>query len=263
LEYIRGKVGFLFPKRVYKAAQVLLRTVGLTLHSLRRGAVQRLADSGMPPTEMIKFTGHASVDSLISYLDDGVLDPNVIRGVAQGAVLFGGGSVYTADFAPSMEDIFAVLPSEEEKRKAPLHFTKVQHMNLKALEELEVEDEAVRSFLKEALEWTRNPRKYEALLEEGVSMKEERVSPLNDAMMKALLEAKCVLAGESIRSEVFPFGVTELKVKEDRMYYRRRPIFEPVINKMIKSILPAVVLVLVECATPGSGGGAAWASHKK
>ena len=84
LEYIRGKTGFLFPKRAYKAAQVLLRTVGLTLHSLRRGAVQKLADSGMPPTEMIKFTGHSSVESLISYLDGGVLDPNVIRGVAQG-----------------------------------------------------------------------------------------------------------------------------------------------------------------------------------
>jgi hypothetical protein len=238
LEYIRGKTGFLFPKRAYKAAKVLLRTVGLTLHSLRRGAVQKLADSGMPPTEMIKFTGHSSVESLISYLDDGVLDPNVIRGVAQGAVLFGAGSVYTADFAPSMEDIFAVLPSEEEKRKAPLHFTKVPHMNLNALEELEVEDEAVRCFLKEALEWTRNPMKYEALLVEGVSMEEERVSPLNDAMMKALLEAKCSLAGGKVRSEVFPFGVTELKVKEDRMYYRRRPIFEPTINKMIKSITP-------------------------
>ena len=244
LDYIRGKTGFLFPKRAYKAAQVLLRTVGLTLHSLRRGAVQKLADSGMPPTEMIKFTGHSSVESLISYLDDGVLDPNVIRGVAQGAVLFGGSSVYTADFAPSMEDIFAVLPSEEEKRKAPLHFTKVPHMNLKALEELEVEDEAVRVFLGEALGWTRNPMKYEALLEEGVSMEEERVTPLNDAMMKALLEAKCALAVGVVRSEVFPFGVTELKVKEDRMYYRRRPIFEPTINKRIKSITPIKLTAL-------------------
>ena len=62
--------------------------------------MQKLADSGMPLTEMIKFTGHSSVESLISYLDDGILDPNVIRGVAQGAVLFGAGSVYTADFAP-------------------------------------------------------------------------------------------------------------------------------------------------------------------
>ena len=129
-------------------------------------------------------------------------------------------------------------------------FTKVPHMSLVAPGDLEVEDEAVRCFLEEALEWTRNPMKYEALLE-GVSVEGERVSPLNDAMMKALLEAKCSAVGK-VRSEVSPFGVAELKVKEDLMYHRRRPIFEPTINKLIKSITPIKLTALGENVRGGS-----------
>ena len=40
---------------------------------------------------MIKFTGHNSLESLISYLDDGALDPAIIEGLQEGQVLFGGG----------------------------------------------------------------------------------------------------------------------------------------------------------------------------
>lgn len=50
---------------------------------------------------MIKFTGHSSVASLVSYLDDGALDPAIIQGLTDGQVLFGAGD----------EEKFPHLPS--------------------------------------------------------------------------------------------------------------------------------------------------------
>ena len=243
-EYLASKQGYLFPKRTYSDAQVILRTVGYTLHSLRRGAVQRLAETGMPPVEMIKFSGHATVESLISYLEDGLLDPSVIRGIRQGAVLFGSGAADPSDFAPSTNDLMLVFPSLQDKLDAPLHIKKVPHMSIRELERLPCRDREMRVFLEEALEWTRNADKYASLLKEDVSMVEERKSPLCDEMMEALLEAKCALAEGEVQGEVFPFGVTELKVKEDLMYYRRRPIFEPMMNRLITRITPIYLTTL-------------------
>ena len=143
----------------------------------------------MPPTEMIKFTGHATVESLISYLEDGVLDPTVVRGIREGQILFGGASGDPADFVPSTNDILLAFPSFADKRAAPLHIKNVPKMNVAELEKLPCAEPEMRIFLEEALRWIRDPEKYSSLIEEGMDLKEERTTPLNDEMMRALLEA--------------------------------------------------------------------------
>ena len=85
---------FLFSKGAYKETRVILRSVGLSQHSVRRGAVHALAKSGMTVAQMLLFTGHSSREGLLSYLDDGSLDPDIMRALTAGEVLFGGGEAH-------------------------------------------------------------------------------------------------------------------------------------------------------------------------
>ena len=70
-------------------------------------------------------------------------------------------------------------------------------------------------------------------MREGEVLKEERISPLNDEMMTEFLRVKAEKAEEEARAEVFIFGVTELKVGAEGMYFRKRPICEPKLNSLI------------------------------
>ena len=233
VEFIRNARGYIFSKDAYKNARVILRTVGLTLHSIRRGAIQRLALGGLAPTEIIKFSGHSSVEALISYLDDGVLDPEVIRGLRQGQILFTGAGGDKADFLPSTQDILVAFPLLESKKTAKLHVKEVPKIKLDELEKLDCTNAEVRAFLHDALQWVRDPGRYSGLMREGEVLKEERISPLNDEMMTEFLRVKAEKAEEEARAEVFIFGVTELKVGAEGMYFRKRPICEPKLNSLI------------------------------
>ena len=132
--FIANARGFLFKKQTKDQTIPLLKTRDLTQHSIRRGAIHQLALSGMRGGDMIKFTGHNSLESLISYLDDGALDPAIIEGFQEGQVLFGGGG--DDSFLPSTQEIMSAFPSLRDKAQAPLHVKEISHMNLKLLEDL-------------------------------------------------------------------------------------------------------------------------------
>ena len=258
LTFLRSKRGFLFKKQAYKETIVLLRTVQLTQHSLRRGAIQQLAASGMPATEMLKFTGHNTVASLISYLDDGQLDPAIQVGLIQGQVLFGAGTdLGGCPHPPTTNEILQAFPTLD-RRTVTFHAKKVGHLNLEAVLKLEVEDTRTTQYVKEAAEWLTEPRCYESLLEQGEVLKEDRISPLSNALMHRLLDAKCEVEkeGETARAEVFPFGVTELKAPPppEQMYWRLRPITEPRINKRIE-VIPRIKLTSLEDNIEGARQG--------
>ena len=236
IAFLQSKTGFIFGRRAYKDTIPQLRWAGLTQHSVRRGAIHQLAASGLSAAEMIVYTGHANTEALISYLDDGALDPAIRNAIVQGQVLFGSGDEPTYPHVPSTNEILQAFPSMK-RCDVPLHIKKVDHMDLKKLLELPVEDQTGRELLEEALEWLQDPSKYEELLQ-GETLKEDRISPLTAKMMEELLEAKCVLAEmkEEMRAEVFPFGVIELKAapQPKGLHFRMRSIFEPRINSKIQ-----------------------------
>jgi integrase len=64
----------------------------LTQHSLRRGAIQTLAKSGVSAKHLLNFSGHKTMASLLTYLDDGITAPGLDLQTAQARVLVGGGS---------------------------------------------------------------------------------------------------------------------------------------------------------------------------
>ncbi len=59
-----------FPLRYTSMLRWLRRACPtLTLHSFRRGAVQRMLDAGVPPSEIARLTGHRSLQTLYGYAD--------------------------------------------------------------------------------------------------------------------------------------------------------------------------------------------------
>jgi len=51
-----------------------MKTKGLELRSIRKGALLHMAAKGVTPEEMILFSGHTSVKTLRRYLNWGVAD---------------------------------------------------------------------------------------------------------------------------------------------------------------------------------------------
>src|SRR5262249_40203943 len=65
----KEKSGLVFSvtsRQVYNS----LRMVGLSLHSLRRGALQAAARAGVPTAALLAMSGHRSADTLQRYLSD-------------------------------------------------------------------------------------------------------------------------------------------------------------------------------------------------
>ena len=83
---------------------------------MRRGAIQALAASGMKAGDIIKFSGHSSVESLVTYLDDGALDPAIIAGLTEGNVLFGGALSPGGPYPPTTDEIIQAFPSCRRNR---------------------------------------------------------------------------------------------------------------------------------------------------
>ena len=240
VSFLNNARGFIFKKTAYAETRILLRTRNLTQHSVRRGAIHRLAASGMAGRDIIRFTGHSSVEALVAYLDDGALDPDIIRGLRDGQVLFGGGSVAHVDsmpFSPSTAEICRAFPTiKMPEERSALHIKEVGHMDLTKLERLPCMDDGVAQFLSDALRWVRDPTLYRSLIPPDADLSEPRISPLSDELMEILLNAKCELTAAPPIAEVFPFAVSELKScpVSGEIYQRRRPIFEPRVNSIIK-----------------------------
>ena len=242
------KRGFMFKKDARRESALILKTVGLTNHSVRRGAILRLAASGMPATDIIRFSGHASVEGLISYLDDGINDPQILNALSVGAVLYGGGGggYRNEGFPPTTEDILSTCAWPVPK-DLPLHINReVRHMDLERLEALPMGEDC-RSFLHEMLRWVRDPDMYNVTED----LLEKRFSPLDAHQLKEIIKAKCEedTGGSGPRAEVFPFGVRELKKRqvggETEWFYRIRPIFEPKVNDTISNV-PKIQLCSLE-----------------
>ena len=121
----------------------------------------------MKAGDIIKFSGHSSVESLVTYLDDGALDPAIIAGLTGGNVLFGGALSPGGPYPPTTDDIIQAFPSLQEKQMAPLHLKQVPHMDLDKLLELESEGQEALTYLKEALRWVRDPNIFATLIEDA------------------------------------------------------------------------------------------------
>lgn len=61
----------LFPQGTEKLVASQLKSRGLTIRSLRRGSLQTLAMSGMPPKQLLMFSRHKDVAGLGAYLEHG------------------------------------------------------------------------------------------------------------------------------------------------------------------------------------------------
>jgi hypothetical protein len=60
------------------------RCPGLTAHSFRRGAIQKMLDAGVSPREICRLTGHKSLETMFGYADR--LPPSARREMSKAAV---------------------------------------------------------------------------------------------------------------------------------------------------------------------------------
>jgi integrase len=209
----------------------------LTQHSLRRGALQTLANSGVPVKDLMFFSGHKTVESLMSYLDDGVAAPGMAEHAAQAAVLVGGGvdESFNPAPCPSYHETQTCFPPKHNTRaspRPPLHMKPVSHMSMEKLLQLDMGDDT-RAYLLQALRWTQDASIYQNAIEEGRSTRLGFKAPsFTDHEMEQMAASKFGPHKRTPGCKTFPvFGFPVLQQKAGKDVIR--PIWEPAINDAI------------------------------
>ena len=168
----------------------------LTQHSLRRGAIQTLANSGVSAKHLLNFSGHKTMSSLMTYLDDGISAPGLDLQTAQARVLVGGGADddYTDALPPapppSTNEVFTCFPPAAPDKRPPLHMKPVTHMSFTRLLALPMGDDT-RAYLQQALRWLEDPEMYTSALDQGTPIRSTYKAPaFTDKEMRQMLGVK-------------------------------------------------------------------------
>jgi hypothetical protein len=147
---------------------------GLTQHSLRRGALQTLSKAGLSTTALLHFSGHKSVASLMTYLEDGARAPENPTRAVQARILVGGGITDAPDIhipsPPSYHQLLtAIRPQASIPYRPPLHIKQVEHMNIDALLNLPIRKHTSQERFVgyETHNYTSTPSMHQAVLHPG------------------------------------------------------------------------------------------------
>ena len=222
------------------AIRIALQSIArfLTLHSIRRGALQFMASNGVRMPELLRLSGHKSEASLLAYLDDGLLSAETEADVARtrplAATLSGAGEVNRTEEwkHKSYEFISSAFPPERDIGTLPLHVKEVPHIHVEKLRNIPVNAQ-LRQRLTTALTWLDDSTKY--LRRHCVLLPRHAFS---DNQADLMLGSKFSEFKGRVQGTVFGFGVVELKTSPEKVYERIRPVFNPRVNKDLdKSVL--------------------------
>jgi hypothetical protein len=214
----------------------------LTQHSLRRGAIQTLAKSGVSAKHLLNFSGHKTMASLLTYLDDGITAPGLDLQTAQARVLVGGGSNDDPSEAPppapppSTNEVFTCFPNPDSEKRPPIHMKPVTHMSLERLRALPMGDDT-RDYLEKALRWLDDPEMYTSALDHGAPIRSKYKAPaFTDTEMRQMLGIKFGPLPKQpphVRPRpVYGFPVLQHKAGKTVL----RPIWEPAVNDAVADL---------------------------
>ena len=252
----------------------------LEARSIRRGAIQTMAVSGVPDEVLIMFSGHATIGMLHRYLQwgsVGSVKKNLMAAAAReltkpAKAIKGGGAVHVAEEnrkprflqflgkeMPPSSDLAKWLGERVDTRGWPLHVKPVSGaVNLYKLQDLPMGTET-RARLEEGTRWLRSTGPYEELLQtrKYIRGSEQSIIRLNRKDMDGCIASGKFELAEPTTCENAVGARIFTRAEQNKR--RRRPLLEPHINDKFQS-RPGVRLPLAtdieQCVRRFRGGSA-------